>query len=492
MIVRWYMALSEFSLKIEFIAGVDNGIADSMSRLCRNGMLDHPEEYSHTDAIAASIIPKIKLTDIQYSKIAFVHNSKVGHFGLDRTVKRLKDSNISWEFMRQHVRYFIDHCPCCQKMSLLKIPIAAHSFTTSTYTPMECLNIDFIGPFPDGGYILVIVDTFTRWVELFPTVDATAASAATALLQHFGRFGAPHQLRSDNGPHFIADLIREFLSLIGTQHCLTLVYSKQENSIVERYNKEINRHIRALTYDNNSLTDYRFSLPFVQRILNSNYSDRLKISAADMLFGKIVKLDRGIFEPLQTNLDHSDVRLSTHMSKLLSVQDNLLKASAKELLRTDLLHQTNAQTLSYTEYLPESYVLVHYRTGAPPTRLHTHWRGPMRVVSGDTSRYLLYDLITHKEKVYHVSDMKPFLYDPAVTTPLDVARRDYMEFFVEAILDHKGNIKKKSELTFLVSWLGYGDRDNSWEPYAYLRDTGKLHDYLIMKNMRQLIPAKFR
>ncbi len=100
---------------------------------------------------------------------------------------------------------------------------------------MECLNIDFICPFPDGGYILVIVDTFTRWVELFPTPDATAASAAQALLQHFGRFGAPHQLRSDNGPHFIADLIREFLFLIGTQYCLTLAYSKQENSIVERY-----------------------------------------------------------------------------------------------------------------------------------------------------------------------------------------------------------------------------------------------------------------
>jgi hypothetical protein len=33
------MALSEFSFKVEFIAGVDNGIADSMSRLCRNNMV---------------------------------------------------------------------------------------------------------------------------------------------------------------------------------------------------------------------------------------------------------------------------------------------------------------------------------------------------------------------------------------------------------------------------------------------------------------------
>jgi Integrase core domain len=82
-----------------------------------------------------------------------------------------------------------------------KTPIHAHGFSISTYTPMECLNIDFIGPFPDGGYVLVIIDTFTRWVELFPTKDASALSAATCLFQHFGRFGAPLQLRSDNGPH---------------------------------------------------------------------------------------------------------------------------------------------------------------------------------------------------------------------------------------------------------------------------------------------------
>ena len=97
----------------------------------------------------------------------------------------------------------------------------------------------------------VIVDTFTRWVELYHTTDATALSA------HFGRFGAPHQLRSDNGPYFIADVIRETLFLVGVTHCLTLAYSKQENCIVERYNKKINRHLRALTFENLSLTDHK-------------------------------------------------------------------------------------------------------------------------------------------------------------------------------------------------------------------------------------------
>ena len=69
--------------------------------------------------------------------------------------------------------------------------------------------------------------------------------------------------------------------------------------IVERYNKEINRHLRALTYDNSSSIDYKKSLPFVQKILNSNHSDRLKISAAQMLFGNMLNSDRGIFLPLE-------------------------------------------------------------------------------------------------------------------------------------------------------------------------------------------------
>jgi transposase InsO family protein len=491
MIVRWLMALSEFSFKVEFIAGVDNGIADSMSRLCRNNMVDSPKEYTPEVILAANIITKFKVPSDKYSIISSVHNSSCGHYGLERTLLRLQKLKHKWQFQRQHVRYFIDHCPCCQKMSMLKTPIHAHGFSTSTYTPMECLNIDFIGPFPDGGFVLVIIDTFTRWVELFHTKDASALSAATCLFQHFGRFGAPLQLRSDNGPHFIADLIREFLALVGTQHCLTLVYSKEENAIVERMNKEINRHLRALTFDNTSLENYSQSLPFVQRILNSNHSDRLKISASQLLFGNVLNLDRGIFLPAAERLLVESKPLSRHMSQMLKMQDSLLKASAAELLRTDLLHVSTKQQRTHTEFPINSYVLVHYRSGSPPTRLHTSWRGPMRVVSGSNSRYTLYDLITNKEKEYHVSDMKQFLYDPNYVDPVDVARRDHMEFFVESIVSHRGNLNR-SAIEFLVKWRDYPESENSWEPYSSLRDNAILHDYLKLKNLHRLINKQHR
>jgi hypothetical protein len=48
---------------------------------------------------------------------------------------------------------------------------------------MECLNIDYVGPFPDKGYVMVISDTFTRWIELFYSPKATGHNAALNLLQ---------------------------------------------------------------------------------------------------------------------------------------------------------------------------------------------------------------------------------------------------------------------------------------------------------------------
>ena len=180
------------------------------------------------------------------------------------------------------------------------------------------------------------------------------------------------------------------------------------------------------------------------------------------------------------------------MSDMLTIQDSLLKASAKELLRTDLLHLTSKEQFKHTDFEPNSHVLVHYRTGAPPSRLHTFWRGLMKVISGRDSRYLLKELVSHKETEHHVSDMKPFKFHPLTTNPLDIARRYHMEFFVEKVFDHRGDLKFKKDLEFHVKWLNYDDSRNSWEPFTALRDTSKLHEYLRIHKLDRLIPRKFK
>ena len=490
MIIRWYMAIQELDYRLEEIEGKKNIVADDFSRLCPNLMKDSPDEYDNAD-IVCSVLQKFRLSNDEYAILSTVHNSTVGHFQVERTVKRLLRLKLKWKFLRQKVKKFIQECPCCQKMSQIKIPIAAHPFSASTFTPMECLNIDFIGPYPDKGYIMVIIDTFTRWVELYLSDDATAVTAAANLLNHFGRYGSPAQLRSDRGPHFIADLIKEFTSLIGTDLCLTLAYSKEENAIVERANKEVNRHLIALTFDKSTAQDYKLCVPFVQRIINSNYNEITKISPAEMLFGNALDLDRSIFLPAQErNASVLEKPLSAHTSKMLSIQDNLIKIARDQLQFSDR-NRIGYYPVDRTAFAKDSYVLVKYRTGNPPTRLHTKWRGPMRVISNNFNNYTLRDLINHKDKIYHVTDLRVFHFDPIKTDTQDVARKDYLEYFIEEVLSHRGNVRYSSQLEFKIKWLGYEEDKNSWEPWKILRDTEKLHTYLRLHGLAKLIPKKF-
>ena len=89
MIVQWYMALSEFSFSLEFIPGVDKDIADSLSRLCRNNMIDSPKEYSPEYILSALHIESYKPSEsLSIAKIGMLHNTVVGHYGLERTLKR--------------------------------------------------------------------------------------------------------------------------------------------------------------------------------------------------------------------------------------------------------------------------------------------------------------------------------------------------------------------------------------------------------------------
>jgi hypothetical protein len=56
-------------------------------------------------------------------------------------------------------------------MSQLRIPIHTKGFTAASYEPMSLLSIDTIGPLAEdedgNAYMIVIIDCFTRWVELY-------------------------------------------------------------------------------------------------------------------------------------------------------------------------------------------------------------------------------------------------------------------------------------------------------------------------------------
>ena len=82
----------------------------------------------------------------------------------------------------------------------------------------------------------------------------------------------------------------------------------------------------------------------------------------------------------------------------------------------------------------------------PPPRLHTKWQGPIQVISYIDSEYTLLNLVNKSERITHASNLKQLIFDPSRISAPDIARRDYMEFFVESIVEHRGDTKRLNSL----------------------------------------------
>ena len=96
--------------------------------LRRKNMIDLPGECSPEYFLEALSIEFCKLSSSQCSKIGMLHNNIADHFGLERALESFKDLTDTWKYQLQHILYSIDHCPCCPKMHMMKIPIHDHGY----------------------------------------------------------------------------------------------------------------------------------------------------------------------------------------------------------------------------------------------------------------------------------------------------------------------------------------------------------------------------
>jgi hypothetical protein len=167
------------------------------------------------------------------------------------------------------------------------------------------------------------------------------------------------------------------------------------------------------------------------------------MSSSQLLFWNAINLDRSLFLP-PVERPAQGQPLSAHMSKMLKFQDEVMEKARTILKESDSKHNATASTKVLAKYRKSSDLYP------APTRLHTYWQGPLKVISNNLSEYLLLDLVKHKQKSYHVTDLKPFIFDPLKIDPLDIARRDYLEFFIEKIIAMSGDIKKVSTLNFMA------------------------------------------
>jgi len=104
--------------------------------------------------------------------------------------------------------------------------------------------------------IIVAIDTFTQWLELYPIPDYTTEIAAMKLLENFGRYEAPKTILTDRGTQFPNEIVTKVCETFGTKYqkipSLTL---DEHNGKVENANRQVLRSIRAFILDERVMND---------------------------------------------------------------------------------------------------------------------------------------------------------------------------------------------------------------------------------------------
>jgi len=343
----------------------------------------------------------------------------------------------------------------------------------------------------------------TRFVTLYPCRTTEAKEAAKHLLSHIGLFGQPECIQSDKGSQFVNDTVKYMTRLTGVEFLPSIAHSKEENSIVERANKEVMRHLRAYVYDRNVMDIWVDCLPLVQRIMNATPHTSTSLSPAKLLFGESVDVDQGIFTDYMVP-QGEDSRPKTAKNIDLRRWIDFMCVAQRALIAKAQAFQKEINTQHMvehsmpgpvTQFEPDSYVLVAYpETGMgrkPPSKLHTQLKGPYQVIRAiDPHHYLIRNLTTRKEDTVHITSMKTFRFDAARTNPTEVSLRDKQEFFVERVLYHVGDMSDKRALFFKVKYVNLAVTDGTDDLLTWkeLRNVEALHNYLRDNNLAQHIP----
>lgn len=524
-VLRWKLELMEYSFNLVHVPGVDNDIADYMSRnsaatedditqntapvgtaaqyLSRISNAPMDENYDDADDRDFNFLRSqqntfVTIPDDKYELIKAVHNGVTGHHGVERTLELLQKQGHKWKYMRGHVKKFLQECDCCQKMNVREYPISTKPYTTGGFLPFEQISVDTIGPFvenKDGHkYAVVIIDGFSRWADVYPVRNTLKESVADVMLEHFGRFGTPSRVLTDGGPEYHNGLMEAFVDLVGAEHVVALANSKQENSIVERCNKEIGRWIRDLIYERHKGDKKRWAelIPFATRLHNATTIQTTGYSPAEIVFGRSIELERHIL------VDRAGQRDDTPVQEWLKKRDADQLAVIAEAKRKQQKHRAehDNQPMVVTEFPKGSYVLLGWpvsrlNPSGRPTKWDTMYRGPYKVLGHEGQRYSLQNLVTGKQeppKSVHL--LRPFEYDRARTDPREVALRDVPDmYFVEEVLAHKGNFKRKGTVQFKIRWLGYDASESTWEPWANVRLNEQVHQYMKEHGLERWIPS---
>ncbi|GFX77045.1 hypothetical protein TNCV_1072451 [Trichonephila clavipes] len=215
------------------------------------------------------------------------HNDPMaGDYGEDRKFQKIA-KRYYWTGMKKYISDYIKKCSECARFKATNQKPAG-LFRTPVYSQrFEVIAIDLFGPLPQTNsgkqWIFIVEDCTTKWVELFALSQASARQCATTLIEEvFMRHGIPRRIISDNGTQFVSAVLQQICFTLNIIQNLIPVYSPQSNP-VERKNRDLKPATILVGEDN---SNWHSKLPVIRFAMNTTVCDTTGHTPAYLFFGR--------------------------------------------------------------------------------------------------------------------------------------------------------------------------------------------------------------
>jgi hypothetical protein len=275
---RWINTLADFNLKFVYNKGVDNVVADALSRVdsteekklttkkeiteslntIQSSVVDYSgdpksvKDFSITDGM---LLFKGKICVPREERLTLIrhaHDSPLAaHPGKNKTLACIQ-RNYYWPGMSEMVHEYVQHCDVCQRTKV------DHRKPLGMLHPLQIpkqqwlsISMDWITHLPKTAHghdaCLVVVDRFSKYTTLIPTSEhSTAEDTIYELRQHvFSRHGYPQEIISDRDTRINAKVMQEWLAEKGIKSRMSTARHPQTDGQTERHNQTVEGMLRA-------------------------------------------------------------------------------------------------------------------------------------------------------------------------------------------------------------------------------------------------------
>lgn len=271
--------------------------------------------------------------------------------------------------------------------------------------------MDLMGPFPKSSkqhvFLLVFVDYYTRWVELFPLRKATAETISQVLVNDIlTRWGIPDFILSDRGSQFVSSVFQTVCRTWNVGHKLTSAYHPQTN-LTERVNRTLKTMMAS--YVGNQHKHWDKYLPEFRFAINSAVQESTGVSPAELNLGRSLRgpLDV-VLQPREVAPDTPAYTKITQLEDLCSFVNKNLDSARRRQKRN---YDKHRRDMEFGEQ-DRVWVRGHPLSKAEKSfaaKLAPKWQGPYRVVQqvGPVNYKVVLEASGRDLKVVHISHLKP-------------------------------------------------------------------------------------